>query len=78
MIEVKNGGVNKGIAAMHFIKNEQLDFIMAIGDDWTDEFMFKELPNDAYTIKVGIKHTAAKYKVENVEAVRSFLKGLAD
>ncbi len=78
VIEVKNGGVNKGIAAMHFIKNEQLDFIMAIGDDWTDEFMFKELPNDAYTIKVGIKHTAAKYKVENVEAVRSFLKGLAD
>ena len=76
VIEVKTGGINKGIAALQFIKNKTFDFIIAIGDDWTDEYMFKELPEMAYTIKVGLKHTAAKYKVESVTAVRKLLKEL--
>ena len=76
VIEVKTGGINKGIAAMQFLKNKPFDFIFAIGDDWTDEYMFRELPETAHTIKVGLKHTAAKYKVESVAAVRNFLAQL--
>nr|WP_319398104.1 bifunctional alpha,alpha-trehalose-phosphate synthase (UDP-forming)/trehalose-phosphatase [uncultured Carboxylicivirga sp.] len=76
VIEVKNGGINKGIAALQFIKNQKFDFITAIGDDWTDEFMFRELPNKTISIKVGLKRTAANYKLESVEAVRGFLKKL--
>ena len=74
VIEVKSGGINKGVAALKFISNKPYDFIMAIGDDWTDEFMFRELPEEAITIKVGMKHTKAAYKVESVDAVRSLLK----
>jgi len=74
VIEVKNGGINKGIAALQFIKNNGFDFLMAIGDDWTDEYMFKELPKEAVTIKVGIQRTGAAYKLESVDAVRKFLK----
>jgi trehalose 6-phosphate synthase/phosphatase len=76
VIEVKSGGINKGVAALQFINNQSFDFIMAIGDDWTDEFMFRELPEEAVTIKVGMKHTKAAYKVESVDAVRNLLKRL--
>ncbi len=78
VIEVKNGGINKGVAALKFLNNEPYDFITAIGDDWTDEFMFRELPESAYTIKVGLNHTKAAYKVESVSAVRSLLKKLSE
>jgi len=78
VIEVKNAGINKGIAAMNFIKHRKYDFIMAIGDDWTDEYMFRELPEDAVTIKVGLKHTNAHYHLANVEDVREFLKSLTE
>lgn len=76
VVEVKTGGINKGVAATRFLVNMNADFILAIGDDWTDEFLFKELPNDAVTIKVGLKHTNASYKLETVDAVRTFLKNL--
>ncbi len=74
VIEVKTGGINKGTAANKFLVNNKPDFIMAIGDDWTDEFLFKELPKEAITIKVGIKETLAEYKLETVDSVRSFLQ----
>ena len=77
VVEVKTGGINKGAAANNFLMNMDADFIMAMGDDWTDEFLFRELPETAVTIKVGIKHTSAAYKLETVEAVRKFLKQLA-
>lgn len=76
VIEVKAGGINKGVAASRFLRDNQYDFIVAIGDDWTDEYMFRELPTSAYTIKVGLKKTAAAYKVESVKSVRNLLKAL--
>jgi trehalose 6-phosphate synthase/phosphatase len=51
---------------------------MAMGDDWTDEYLFRELPPEAITIKVGIKHTSASYKLETVDAVRSFLRTMSE
>ena len=78
VIEVKNGGVNKGSAALQFLTNQNFEFIMAIGDDWTDEFMFRELPGEAITIKVGSKRTNAKYKLDTVEMVRLFLDKLSN
>ena len=76
VIEVKSGGINKGTAALRFIGDRQFDFILAIGDDWTDEYMFKELPEKSVTVKVGLVNTAARYKVESVSSVRQFLKAL--
>ncbi len=78
VIEIKAGGVNKGKAAVRFMRDRQFDCILAIGDDWTDEYMFRELPNNAITIKVGLRNTAATYKVESVAAVRSLLKSLGE
>lgn len=76
VIEVKSGGINKGTAALRFIGDRKFDFILAIGDDWTDEYMFKELPEKSVTVKVGLVNTAANYKVESVASVRKLLKAL--
>jgi trehalose 6-phosphate synthase/phosphatase len=54
------------------------DFILAVGDDWTDEFTFKALPDHAHTIKVGTKSTAAKYYINSVSDVRQLLSQLED
>jgi len=76
VIEIKNSGINKGRAAMMKIGEISYDFIMAVGDDWTDEYTFGALPENAITIKVGTKTTKADYYLESVEDVRELLKGL--
>ena len=74
VVEIKNLGVNKGTAARKKISGYQYDFILAIGDDWTDEYMFEELPDYAYTINVGLKYSRAKYYCESHQDVRDLLK----
>ncbi|MFA6677176.1 MAG: bifunctional alpha,alpha-trehalose-phosphate synthase (UDP-forming)/trehalose-phosphatase [Bacteroidales bacterium] len=73
VIEVKNGGVNKGTTAMFVMANKKYDSIMAIGDDWTDEYMFRMLPTEAITVKRGSSLTAAKYRVDNIDDVYDML-----
>lgn len=73
VIEIKVSGINKGTAATEFLFNNPADFVMAIGDDWTDEFLFKELPETAQTIKVGTGNSVAKYYVDGYKDVRKFL-----
>ncbi len=73
VIEVKVSGINKGTAASEFLMNNEAEFIMAIGDDWTDEFLFRELPETAHTIKVGTENSVAKYYLTNYREVREFL-----
>ncbi len=73
VLEIKTSGVNKGKAASKLLMQKNFDFIFAIGDDWTDEFLFKELPDSAISIKVGLKKTAATYFVRETEGVRKLL-----
>lgn len=77
VIEIKVAGINKGTAAADFIFGKDFDFIMAIGDDWTDEFLFKELPEETHSIKVRTGNSAAKYYVDNHTDVRNLLKTLS-
>ncbi|PRD57510.1 bifunctional alpha,alpha-trehalose-phosphate synthase (UDP-forming)/trehalose-phosphatase [Sphingobacterium gobiense] len=67
VIEVKNGEVNKGLAALEIVNHYKPDFIFAMGDDVTDEDMFIELPSSALTVKVGNKKSEAHFYVENQE-----------
>ncbi|MDA3819810.1 MAG: bifunctional alpha,alpha-trehalose-phosphate synthase (UDP-forming)/trehalose-phosphatase [Candidatus Delongbacteria bacterium] len=77
VIELKSSGINKGQAALYYLADNSYDFIMAIGDDWTDEYIFHELPKSAYTIRVGSINTEARYFIDGVDAVRDFLKELS-
>ncbi|MCF8227559.1 MAG: bifunctional alpha,alpha-trehalose-phosphate synthase (UDP-forming)/trehalose-phosphatase [Bacteroidales bacterium] len=78
VIEIKSIGVNKGRAVRSKLPDESLDFIMAIGDDWSDEFLYEVLPDSAYTINVGFRTTQAKYCINNVKSTRNILKKLAN
>lgn len=78
VIEIKNAGINKGRAAMNKMGDISFDFVLAIGDDWTDEYTFNAMPESAYTIKVGTKSTNAKYYFGDVSEVRAFLKELGN
>lgn len=78
VVEIKNAGVNKGKAMMQWLSAEEYDFILAIGDDATDEDTFQAMPDHAHTIKVGRVKTAAKYNLPSVEAVRELLKELKE
>jgi trehalose 6-phosphate synthase/phosphatase len=78
VIEIKNTGINKGRAALKWLLKKNWDFILAIGDDWTDEDVFDILPDKAYSIKVGIGVTKAKSIVDYPADVRELLKTMAD
>jgi trehalose 6-phosphate synthase/phosphatase len=77
VVEIKNIEVNKGITAQKWLSTHDVDFIMAIGDDWTDEDTFKAMPEEAVTIKVGSVHSAAKYSIRDYQAARNLLKAMA-
>jgi trehalose 6-phosphate synthase/phosphatase len=73
-VEIRNAGVDKGTAALEWISRGVYDFIFAAGDDWTDEDLFKILPPDAVSIRVGVAHTHAAYNVRNPAEMVSFLE----
>ncbi len=76
VIEIKNGSINKGLAALRWISKKNWDFILAIGDDWTDEDLFEVLPDSAYSIKVGVGISRAKFYFTNYSEVRKLVKKL--
>ena len=76
VIEIKNTNITKGRAVLKWISRKQWDFILAIGDDLTDEDIFAVLPDTAYSIKVGLGLTRAKFYVESIANVRSLLSEL--
>ena len=78
VIEVKNTGINKGRAALRWISRERWDFILAIGDDWTDEDVFKVLPATAWSIKVGFGASAAKLNLGSPSQVINLLQEMAE
>ncbi len=77
VIEVRSSGINKGTAALEWLSGQTPEFILGIGDDWTDEDMFRALPPDAFSVRVGVANTAARFYLVNHTAVRRMLRELA-
>lgn len=77
VVEIRNAGVHKGKAAGLWLHKKKWDFILAIGDDHTDEDTFAAVPPSAYTIKVGLAQTQAKFKVRSVEEARELIHQMA-
>lgn len=76
VVEIKNVEINKGKAAAAQLHNKNYDFIMALGDDHTDEDIFKALPENSLTVKVGSNISSARFYLKSTSEVRAFLKGL--
>ena len=77
VLEIMKSGVSKGIAALRLLRGRRHDFIMAIGDDLTDEAMFRALPGHSVTVKVGQPPTSARYLLAGQADVLPFLQELA-
>jgi trehalose 6-phosphate synthase/phosphatase len=75
VLEVRPRDVNKRRAVQEWVIHDH-DFIMAIGDDTTDEDMFMALPTNAYSLKVGHGQTAANYRLKDVASVMNLLDKL--
>ena len=74
-LEVRHLDVSKGHITQEWLFHDQ-DFILAIGDDTTDEDMFAALPPTAYSIKVGRGRTLANYRLPNTPTVHHLLRKL--
>ena len=78
VIEIKNSEMNKGSAVQSWLSENKWDFILAAGDDVTDEEMFLVLPHNSYKIKVGLGISQADYNVVSVREVRELLKTFSE
>lgn len=78
ILEVKSGRYDKGIAAAELISKEYYDFILAAGDDNTDEFLFQALPDSAYSIRVGLRPSFAKFNIRDIDSLLKFLSSLTE
>lgn len=74
VLEVKSNKFNKGMAARYLMGVNKFDFILAAGDDRTDEFLFKALPESAFTIRIGLKQTFARYDITDSSYLLDLLK----
>jgi trehalose 6-phosphate synthase/phosphatase len=75
ILEIKDPHISKGATAQRWLRH-RYDFIMAIGDDFTDEELFAVVPESAFSLKVGRGRSKAKYRLQNYQEVRSLLKKL--
>ncbi|MDP4222379.1 MAG: trehalose-phosphatase [Bacteroidota bacterium] len=78
VVEIIGENINKGVATQYLINRNKYDFILAIGDDITDEDMFRILINNshAFTVKIGKGDTFARYRLNNNQQVMHLLKRL--
>jgi trehalose 6-phosphate synthase/phosphatase len=76
IIEVKRSGYDKGTAAVKLLGMATYDFVLAIGDDKTDEDLFPALPAGAITIKIGLSPSLAKYNLRDQKEVSGLMERL--
>lgn len=76
-LEIRPRGRSKGSAAKELAGRNSYDFILFVGDDQDDEKFFADLPDEAYTVKVGHGRTGARLRVyspgEAMNILRRFI-----
>ena len=78
VIEVKPRGVDKGHAAHRWFRDPAYGFLLAAGDDRTDEDVFEAAPDDAWTVKIGGGPTRARFALKNSAEMRRLLEAMAE
>ncbi|MDR7434513.1 MAG: bifunctional alpha,alpha-trehalose-phosphate synthase (UDP-forming)/trehalose-phosphatase [Armatimonadota bacterium] len=76
VVEVRPIGVDKGRAALYFLHKTPSDFILAMGDDRADEDLFASLPQEAFTIRVGLAPSQAKFSLRDPSEAQNLLAHL--
>jgi len=78
VLEIKDMRVDKGQSSLSFLHEQDYDFVLGVGDDHTDEDLFAVMPNDAFSVKVGIGMTDANYRLGSWRSMRKLLKQLIE
>ena len=76
ILEIKSTAYDKGTSALTLLQQKNYDFILALGDDRTDEDLFGALPKEAITIKIGTAISQAKYNLKSQKFVYEFFESL--
>ena len=76
IVEVNSQLINKGKAIEKILEQKSFETILCIGDDQTDETMFKLRDRGVITIKVGKGDTEAEYRLSAPKQVHQFLHQL--
>ena len=77
VIEVRFRGVSKALVAQRVLADADGQLV-AIGDDRTDEELFRALPSSSVTVAVGNQPSSAKHRVADYRAVQLVLRTLLD
>lgn len=77
VFEVRPAHIHKGQATTMWLAHSPWDFILAAGDDTTDEDLFAALPATAFTIKIGPGKTHAQQRLPDPAALLQLLDLLA-
>jgi trehalose 6-phosphate synthase/phosphatase len=79
VIEIRLSGASKAIVAHRLLAGvTEPPAILAIGDDRTDDDLFKALPESSIRIAVGARHAPATHRLPDYRAVRSLLQALVE
>lgn len=74
VVEIKSPDCTKGSEVERLLAAERYDFILALGDDTTDDDMFRALPPEAVTVKVGNVSECAAHNLAAQAEVLPFLR----
>jgi trehalose 6-phosphate synthase/phosphatase len=78
VIELRPQGVHKGCIVPDLLERSPGAFVLAVGDDRTDEDLFASLPPDAAAVRVGGGESSARYRLADVDDVRQMLRRLVE
>lgn len=79
IVEAHTQGISKW-ATIHTLWNRfgDHDFVLAAGDDTTDEDLFHALPDAGWSIKIGPGRTAARHRLEGPDWLKALLAAALD
>ncbi|MBN8222117.1 MAG: bifunctional alpha,alpha-trehalose-phosphate synthase (UDP-forming)/trehalose-phosphatase [Spirochaetes bacterium] len=76
MVEVRHYGFHKGMAVKAILAGAAYDFALAVGDDVTDEDMFRAIPREFSAVKVGFGASVAPFFLRDPNEVHELLRNL--
>ncbi|MBD3343974.1 MAG: bifunctional alpha,alpha-trehalose-phosphate synthase (UDP-forming)/trehalose-phosphatase [Chitinivibrionales bacterium] len=73
-VELQESAISKARAVSRWLSRSSYDFILAAGNDLSDEDIFATLPGNAFSIRVGHGHTDANYVIQSPHETRHMLQ----